>query len=183
MNLRKSFTLVELLIAVCIFSIIAGALGATLFSALKLWQRARATGYSQTNILLTIESLSRDLRQSFILAEVDFKGNKEEIEFATIIGDEIYKLNYSFSSIKGFTVEKTKHKDIVAKKDNIDSEIILFKAKTIKFSYFIFDDKELQYQWRDSFDQEDKVPLAVKVVVEQGERRFEKIIFIPTYKK
>ncbi len=182
MKLNKSFTLVEILIVVCIFAIIAGSLGMTLFSALKLWQRAQAAGFIQTNILLSFESFSHNLRQAVLFPEFDFLGKKDKVEFMTIINDEIYKIEYKFSVSDLFSSKKTKYQDLIEEKDNQYSENELFKADSLVLSYLVFDDKELEYQWRDSFEQEGKVPLAVKIAVEEGERSFEKIVFVPIHK-
>ena len=187
---QKGFTLIELLISVCIFAIIAGALGGVLFSGIKLWRRAQDVGYSQTNVLLELELFSRRIRQSLEIEHIPFQGDGTYLEFSTLSANSILKVRYRFNSMnRSLIYGKIEYEDTI--EESLDEEEFveksLFKVKEASFSYLIFDDESSTYLWSDSLEAEEteaKMPAAVKInITDEKDKQFEKIVFIPIYEK
>ena len=77
----KGFTLVELLVALCIFSIMTAAVVSVLSSGLKVYKRIKSFSGTQTDALIALEKLERDLNNTFIITGIDFSGSAENVSF------------------------------------------------------------------------------------------------------
>ncbi len=173
------FTLVELLIVVCIFSILTLGLGGVLSSGIGLWQRAWAVGFSQTEVLLELEGFSRRLRLNLSVPAIEFLGQTDRIEFPALIDNSILKLTYIFDpASKEFLCRETKYEDVLAQRDNEYTEKTLFSADSVNFTYLVFDEV---YLWKDSLEETDAIPVAVKVNIVTDGKTFEKLVFIPVH--
>jgi len=183
----EGFTLIELLISICIFSIIAAALGGVLFSGVELWRRAQDVGYVQARTLLELEFFSRRLRQSLNIEEIPLRGDNVSIEFPTLTNNSLLKVRYIFdSSDKEFRYGKIGYQDILEQdEDSAEaySESLVFKADAISFTYLSFDSQDNTYLWKDSLAAEEGMPVAIKINIEKDQKEFEKIVFIPIHEE
>ncbi len=176
----SAFTLVEVIIAACIFSLIAIGLGSIFISGTKLWQRAQNIGVSASQVMLELEGISRNIRQSLDLEEVGFVGKERSFEFPTVIGNSIFKIIYDFdNSKKKLFVKKIKYEDILAKKIKEPQAQEVLKADNVEFEYLIYETGDISYSWESDFDKKGQIPVIVKVSIEKGEEEIEKSIFVP----
>ncbi len=125
----KSFTLVELLVAVCILSAISLSLGGVLFSGMKLWRRTENAVFFRKDVLLGLERLCRQLRQHARVPDIDFAGDSGRMEFSTLAKNSISKMVYEFGASSGqFSYRKIRYQDVLSKNDNENDKKNLFSA-------------------------------------------------------
>src|SRR3989338_5866080 len=86
---RAGFTLVEVFVAIAVFSVIAVGIMGAIYSGIRLWGRARTVDFSKGYSLLAIESLTSELRQSAsvssdYLDSAVFEGDSQTISFPAV---------------------------------------------------------------------------------------------------
>ena len=95
---KSGFTLVETLVVVTIFGIIAVGIASTFASGVKLWNRAKNINFSRAELLLNMEKISRELRQSIYVEKIGFEGTAEEVSFPAVINNATVKVIYKFKA-------------------------------------------------------------------------------------
>ena len=95
-GLRPAFTLVELVVAVTIFAFIAAAIGACLYSGIKIWDRARNVDLAKANLLLDLDGIARELYQCADIPQIGFEGDAQGFSFPSVSGSSIMKIAYRF---------------------------------------------------------------------------------------
>lgn len=80
-------TLIELLLAITIFSIVASVIYSSLRLGIVSWRRTEANLSRYQKIRYAINSLSEDLANAFMHKDIPFKGEEKSIEFAGFIKD------------------------------------------------------------------------------------------------
>ena len=176
----SAFTLVEVIIATCIFALIAVGLGSIFISGTKLWQRARNIGVSASQVLLELEGISKNIRQSLDLEEVGFVGKERSFEFPTVIGNSIFKIIYDFdNSKKKLFIKKIKYEDILAKKIKEPAAQEVLGADDVSFEYLIYDTGATSYSWESEFEKKGQVPAVVRISIKKDDETIEKSIFVP----
>jgi hypothetical protein len=83
MNGEKGTTVVELLVAAVIFTVVAAALYAVLSQSAKLWSRA-AQQKPEWEIDVFFEKISSELRNAYVNAAIGMSGTSESLEFFTL---------------------------------------------------------------------------------------------------
>lgn len=84
MNGDKGTTLVELLVAAVIFTVVAAAIYAVFSQSAKLWSRA-AQQKPEWEIDLFFERISSELRNAYVNAGIGLDGTAESVEFFTLV--------------------------------------------------------------------------------------------------
>jgi len=177
----SAFTLIEILVTICIFAVIVVALGATLTSGIRLWKRANESGYEEVNFLIESEKLNENIRETFALEDIPLLGDKHSLQLPSLEGTMIFKSIYSFSpATKKLSLEKTTYENILADKEEIYLKKDLFEVDALEFSYLVYDLEEEAYLWQEEITEESYIPLAVKIKIERHNREIENIVFIPT---
>jgi len=189
---NKGFTLIETLVVATIFSFIGLAIAASFLSGIKIWDRARNTDFLNYNNLLTLEMITKELRQSLNYPLIGFEVKAGELSFPTLIGDSVVKITYAFDSEKKTLLRKQLGlKDIIANKEqeNTKERIMLTSLEELSLSYFYhYFDKDLNrevYAWKevktelDAWIKEKGVPLAIKLQGKVKNELFSKTVFIP----
>ncbi|MDO8536216.1 MAG: type II secretion system protein [Candidatus Omnitrophota bacterium] len=178
---KRAFTLVEVILAITIFSFIAVGISTSFFSGMKLWGRAISTDSWRNDILLGFESVSAELRQGVDIPAIGYKGDAKSFSFPAPSGNSIVKASYLFDAQKKALVRsETKLKDIL-REDIIGS--------TGGKSMLYLDDFSVQYlyrdplteisEWKTEWKKEDGVFIAVKFTGKSHNEEFNKTVFIP----
>jgi prepilin-type N-terminal cleavage/methylation domain-containing protein len=179
---NPAFTLIEILVAVCIFAIIVVGLGATLSSGLKLWKKANEFSYEEVVLMAEIEMLSKNIRSIFVLEDVPIKGTSNSLEFPVLEGTMIFKNTYSYdAATKKLSLEKTTYEDILEDKEKVYLKKDNLTADSLEFSYLVYDREEEAYSWQDELEEDGTVPLVVKIKIQVNQKEIEEIIFVPIY--
>ncbi|MBN2119433.1 MAG: type II secretion system protein [Candidatus Omnitrophica bacterium] len=180
---RKGFTLIELVVALTIFSFIALSVGATFFAGAKMWQRGQKISFAQTQALLTFEKISQDISGCIETDLVAFEADRQSLSFAALLGDNLTKISYEFKlTDKSLWRSEQSLKDIINEEENISKKKML-ALKDFKLSIFYFNDIKLEYDWTDQWKDEDSIPAAVKLEIKTKDETFTKTIFIPAASK
>jgi prepilin-type N-terminal cleavage/methylation domain-containing protein len=188
----KGFTLVETLVVATIFSFIGLAIATSFMTGIKIWDRARNTDFLQYNNLLTLEMITKELRQALDYPLIGFEVKAGEFSFPTLIGDSVVKITYTFDSEKKALLRKQLDlKDIISNKEqeNTKEKIVFNSLEEFSLSYFYhyFDKDQSReiYEWRevkgdlDTWTKGKGIPLAIKLQGKVKNELFSKTVFIP----
>lgn len=181
----RAFSLVELLIAVAIFSVVSIAIYATFSSGMAVLRRVKNIDLTQQRILLKTERLSRELREQPACRKQLFQGDKTKISFCANIDYFPYRLTYYFdSSANALKRVADKLSEIIDEEGNLDPElhsppvIYLPKVKEVRFSYLYLDLNKNAYLWTDQW-QQDYLPFAVKFIIFSEKQNYESTVYSP----
>lgn len=176
----KGFTLVEVVVASVIISIMALCIGGVFTSGIRLWKKAQSLGHSSAEILLDLEGVSRNFRQSLDIPDVPFRGDSKSIEFPTLVGNSIFKIIYSFDAFKKkLLIRKIGYEDVLADRLKKPPQSSIFDADKVSFEYLVLDKDEDSCSWEKEIDEDDGIPAIIKMSVEIDDENIEKFIFIP----
>ncbi len=179
----RAFTLVELLIAVAIFSVVSIAIYATFSSGAAVLRRVKNIDLAQQRILLKTERISRELRQQPACRKQLFQGDKTKISFCANINYFPYRLTYYFdSSANALKRVADKLDEIIDEDGNLDpdlhssSEVFLSKVKEVRFSYLYLDLKKNAYLWTSQWEQ-NYLPFAIKFIIFTENKEYESTVY------
>jgi len=174
----ESFTLVEVLITATIFSIVALGLATSFFSGVKLWGRAQARGFYYNNVILNMEIISRELRQSFYLPQLGYNGKPQELSFPVVKDNIIFRVTYKFDpEQKIFLRGQVALKDILSNKEKESyAEEKIMSLDDFSLSYFY--PENTHYVWKNEW-KNPGVFIAVRLKARVKDEEFDKTIFIP----
>ncbi len=184
-NKVSAFTLVELLIAVSIFSVVSIAIYSTFSSGASVLRRVQNIDLAQQRILLKTERFSRELRELPGCRKQLFLGDKTKISFP---GNSDYipcRITYYFDDASFcFMRVADKLSQIITPEGKVEAQfkskpvVFLSKVKEIKFSYLILDAVKNEYKWIDQWRQ-DYLPVAVKLTVTSQTQEYVSTVFLP----
>lgn len=93
---RKAYTLLEILVAAAILSVITTTLYYAFKGGLDVWRRAEDKLEVFQNARVAIEQISRELASAIAVeGEIAFYGRQDEMSFIAIIGDELKEVTYN----------------------------------------------------------------------------------------
>lgn len=176
---RRAFTLIELLIAAAIFSIIVLSLYSAFHSGFLSYRRidSSVTLYQSARILL--DRMQKDLENSFSYSSDDSKfiGQASSLEFFSIIDSfedakslsSICKLAY-FSEDRTLKRSCSRGLDILDENKELEPEGLAYDVKEISFQYaYPTNNPEDPFQWQDTWpsrenpEQKTDLPTAVRI--------------------
>jgi len=179
------FSLVELLIAVSIFSVISIAIYSTFSSGTAVLRRIKDIDLPGQKILLKQEKISRELRMQPDYSKPLFCGSKTKISFAGSADYFPVRITYYFDQPASCLMRvEDKLNQIITKEGKIDAElknppvIFLAKIKEVQFSYLYLDLKKDEYSWTDEW-QLDYLPVAVKLTIIDKNKENVSTILLP----
>ncbi len=169
------FTLLELIIAITILSVVTVIIGSGLRLGIKAWEKGEAEAYETQRLRIISGLLYQHLKSAYpYKVEMDgkkvvaFKGTPESIVFVTTQADlsegGLKWVSYSFKD--GALLFKEgilPDKKFLEKATEAlgDGEIIDLNIKEFKLQYLSSEDEE----WGDSWESNEALPKAVKVTV------------------
>ncbi len=177
---KNGFTLIEILVVACIFSIIATAIGVSFISGIRLWGRVNSAG-SNTDVLITLEMMAKDLRQSLDMPSIGFQGSSSEVSFSILDDNSILKVTYKFDSNENTLLRRYVYlKDIIlgAEKEKYIEKRIL-SSEEFSLSYLCYDPENKSYSWKDEWVKDKGIFPAVRIQTKFKNEEFAKVVFIP----
>lgn len=179
---NTGFTLIDILVALTIFSIIAGGISTVIISGMKIWNRARTTDFSRAVSALALEAVAGELRQGSFIPEVPesaWEGTSEGFYLTAITRDSVLRVGYVYDAANKVLVRKVKTlKDAISKKESAYSEKDILAVDELSFSYFV-KEKE-SYAWLDAWPKDrggSFCGLRIKGKIKDEE--FTRTIFVP----
>ncbi|MFH1857128.1 MAG: prepilin-type N-terminal cleavage/methylation domain-containing protein [Candidatus Omnitrophota bacterium] len=192
------FTLVEILLALLIFSIISGSLYFTVSVGLKAADRAKNNFEVFQELRICVRESEKDLRSFFYDEALDvtaFEGGADSLSFISYKPDGLYKITY-YQQGRGFLryIQKMVFEKAETDTEEIEKKISFLEGrvyhlasllKKVEFKYL-----DIDKEWQDSWEAEGEYPAAIKVVFyfagekeEEAGYQFEDTISIPAGKK
>ncbi|MCK5492284.1 MAG: prepilin-type N-terminal cleavage/methylation domain-containing protein, partial [Candidatus Omnitrophica bacterium] len=83
--IRKSFTILELLVSLMIFSLVSVAVYSVLSNGIAVWRKGNINNKQEIRVRIALEKMSRRLRNSFKFKTIPFEGTSESIKFPSFI--------------------------------------------------------------------------------------------------
>jgi prepilin-type N-terminal cleavage/methylation domain-containing protein len=180
-----AFSLIELLIAVSIFSVTSIAIYSTFNSGSTVLRRVKNIDFGQQKILLKTEKIARELREQPDYRKQLFGGTKSRISFSGKTDYLPCRITYYFDSSSLCLMRVVDQlKDIITPEGRVDVElkskpsVFLSKIKGIKFAYLYLDSKKNEYYWVEEWSQ-DYLPVAVKFIVTSQNQEYASTVFLP----
>ncbi|MBL7156751.1 MAG: prepilin-type N-terminal cleavage/methylation domain-containing protein [Candidatus Omnitrophica bacterium] len=200
---KKAFTFIELLVALTIFSIIAASIYYTFNAGIRIWQRGNSIIEDNQRLRIFFDAVSKDMQNAAanFAREADFSIEYEwlndSVAFPSVINiydnnvisRELAKVAYRFDNANGkLTRIQATLKDGFSESGG-EEETLLEGLKSLAFEYcYESPVAEGEYEWRDEWEFDDKIPRGVKIKLtlkdelRETEKTFENIILIPTGK-
>ncbi len=202
------YTFTELLIAVTIFSVVASVIYSSFRVGIISWKRTEANLSRYQKIRHALNSLNKDISNTFMHKGILFKGQEKRIEFAAFLKDNgaklktIGKVSYFISSRNeqdatgALMMQKLEYWQIKEEEqgsegaqaasggEELVSGVIDFN---INYCYKESEEENAPMQWMPEWKSEEAIPIGVKIelvlkddAAAEGKRTFIKRIYIPT---
>jgi len=206
-NPKQGFTLIELLVTTSILGIIGLTILTTFASGLNVFERVEAFGGAQTDVLLALEEMEKDIKNVFPFSTIMLEGDAQSITFPAVIEtyepDDEENIISSVGTIS-YYIDDATYIDNVAKglmravrnysqaiagaEAAEDQSSYLAPIEDLSFQYYYYDENLEEYGWKDSWNDTDETLLSgVKIVMtyKDGSRdvAIERAVMIPTIQK
>jgi hypothetical protein len=188
---------IELLIVISILAVVIGAVGACLVSGLRVWECAADFNGVESEALMGLDMMEKDVMNSFVFHGVAFDGQVAGVAFAGLIDEAVGvgaterdsgAVCMRIGTVRYFYSEKDKR--VVRKKwvypngEPEETESVAENVDGLEFSYFCApSDGDDSGRWTDAWESETNLPdgLRMEMVFEDegGERRFGRLVMLP----
>jgi prepilin-type N-terminal cleavage/methylation domain-containing protein len=192
---RGAFTLIEMLVVTSIVALVIGVVGACLGAGIRVWETARRCNELESQSLLALAILEKDLMNSLAFHEIPFKAGGSQLSFAGTItesarggrigggvGDEpverLATIRYSLDA----TERKLVRKQWLfpgSEFDTRDTEAVLSNVRAARFRFLSLPagsepgkgGRRGDGQWCDEWNNATNLPSAVRVELSMGDDR------------
>ena len=199
-SFKHGFTLIELVLVTAILGVIGMAVYGTFANGISIWKKVTEDSVTE-DINLFFEKISSDLRNSFKLTGIRFKGEKTKVSFPLKIrysGDDdientIGQITYYIDKRKRALIRKEANYSEVYRKKSGSKRILFENISSLEFKYYVYDEKYKRYSWVTRWQErdetfgiqvEERLPLIIKIEVgipgDKGEQKFVKTMVLPT---
>jgi len=192
------FTMIELLVAVLIFSIIASVVYSVFSTGTSVWRRTKDATQISMVINSVLEDLAKELRAAIKYTgkdtSLEFTGEKDKIYFCSLsdtVTDEgqykeIYRISYyADSGQEAETLDLFKRKAPLIKGgfeiDDTEERVLVASLDDFKIEY-AYRDSMGEIAWSQEWKNSDEIPQALRVGIHKSEVELTKYISIPTGK-
>ncbi|MFH1282901.1 MAG: type II secretion system protein [bacterium] len=186
-NTQKAFTLIELLIALSIFSIAAVTIISVFQKGLLAWKKGSSIISLNQKTRAFSELFSRELRNIRTFSPIKFSGETSSISFPNLSTDKtkgcFNKTTYYFDSMNKTIVRNTKSLSDIYLNNTGSDEPMLTDVEEFKLEY-AYSSADQGLSWKELWDAEDSVPKGLKIHLklldnENKEEVFSRFIYIP----
>jgi type II secretory pathway component PulJ len=183
MSRVAGFTLVELLVATSLMSLVGGAVIATFAGGLQVWERVQCQGTQSESVLLAFY----DMKHNFIEAQqfdpISFRGRTHEYSFPALVStetesglstQEIGRVGYYLDKKRGYLCRSEHpYRTLKGKRLRQTCTPIAEHVDRLQFKYYVLDATEESYSWTRSFKSE-VAPLSFQVELNYHDQCTEK---------
>lgn len=82
---RKGFTLLEMVIAVALVCVMAVVLAGAFDAGLRIWERARRFGGRETEMVIALQTMQKDLRNATPCRLAPFRGDESRVDIPSVV--------------------------------------------------------------------------------------------------
>ena len=159
------------------------AVYSALSGGIKAYKRVKSFAGTQTDALIALEKLERDLNNTFSITGIDFSGAPDKVSFPA--ASPITRVIYYFDSDTGVLMRgEQPYAGAIAKSDTkviASNKLAPFKSMSFSFGDYNKDTKILT--WKDSWTAGSALPCGVKIeaAFDSGGKtvKVKRIVFIP----
>ena len=159
---RCAFTLIELMVTSALLAMVGMAIVSTFASGLKVYYRLRDSVGARADILIALERVERDLKNSFNTVEIPFHGEAKRIAFPVILerigdsgssGSYLGRVTYYYDDYKKTLSKKEEdYARVVSETGARDKDIKeLASVNGVEFSYYYYDKRIQSYEWKSTW--------------------------------
>ena len=188
----KGFTLLELLITTSLIALMGLAIYSVFARGVMVWGRGGVINKVEQEVRFTLQSLAKELRNSFKFSGIEFSGTKSGISFPAYVNTagiaqdpkwEVGKVSYFYdSSKKSFFRRQASYIELF-QPDSLQAKEIVSQINDLGINYYFFDAIGKTYNWKDSWTDKENFPLGVKIKLSVGtdedEKVFVKTVYLP----
>ncbi len=188
------------MLVTAILAVVGMAIYGSFVSGINVWQRVTQPSETE-DIGLFFKNISYDLRNSFLIDNMRFRGGAKQISFPTRIKqhvkggveDSIGQVTYSFDRRKKQLHKSQADYSEVYRKKPGRKRLLIEGISSLQFHYFVYDAEREKYSWVTNWQERDEpfgaeaeynLPLIVKIEVgipkEGMEKKFVKTVTVPS---
>jgi len=184
---ERGLSLVEMLIALAIFSILAVSVSSIFRAGVKIWRAGELSMEKNQKVRNIFYTMGRDLKNAVAYSEdMPFEGAADKLSFMTVVPalagpagaghDELARVVYYFDETKN-----TFNKKVAGRAQGFDEKAateieIDSGVESAHFQYVFKPAFEGDgYEWRDQWKSEKKIPRGVKITIDG----LETAVFLP----
>lgn len=186
MKKNRGFTAVELIVAICISSMMVFAVYSSLSVGLGAYKRIKGFAGSQNDALLAFEKIERDISNTFMINGLEFTGGSSSVSFPDTSGASgpVVKTTYYFDAQTGNLIREEQSYAAAMKKseDEGKTRVELSPLKELKFEYCRYDDEKEACEWKDKWSgAEPPIAVRVEAAFDSGGKtvKVKRIVLIP----
>jgi len=173
---QEGFTLVELIVVAAILCIIGLVIMSTFSGGLNVYYRMRGYSTVKADVLLVLEKMDRDIRNTFAFKDIDFVGTSKKMTFPALIRSHGAKDTpyMSVGSVSYFIDDRSNNKKLAREEKDYHASSMKKEAakgavtgiaaiEDLNFEYYSYDPVNKAYSWESSWDKtEEKKELKEK---------------------
>lgn len=179
---QNTYTLIELLMVLSIFTLAAVAVTTVAGGGIKIYRRAEFVSSFQTDLLLGMERLERELRNAQTFDTIGFSGTPQSIAFPGMVfrrdaysgrllrspGRIIYRLDPAGQALMR-TVQTYAEATVEDGGRGGESKTLAEGITRLRFEYCRYDAETETFMWQSGWDEDDDgIPSAVRIRLEAG---------------
>ena len=162
---KRGFTLVELMIAAAIMSIIGLVIVSTFAGGLNVYYRMRSYSTVKADVLLALEKMERDIRNTSAFTGIDFIGTSRSITFPALIRSygAAGAPRMSVGSVSYFIDDRLNKRELAREEKDYSASSMreegakravvgIAAIEEINFEYYTYDPLSNSYSWKASWD-------------------------------
>lgn len=182
----NGFTLIEVIIAMTLLSLILVLLFSTIFTANKSWQSTERKIEHNDELRLVSRFIQRQITQMTPLLWSDnkkqkllFSGKNNEISFTTTLPAHRGGGGVQLVTLKMNNTDGINHLDLYYRyaggdifpfdNDNFEQVTLLENIKNIEIAYFGREKEDQEPQWQDEWQNDDFLPLLISIKIQGTE--------------
>lgn len=197
---NNGFTIIELLLAAAIMSMISLAFISSFGAGLRAFERVETFGGFQADVLVFLEGLERDVRNTFAFSPIKFQGNSRSMSFA-VVGTKLDEEGNEFTVLEERSYDfDSSQKALISKEEDFAPTVSstieesvrtqrIVPIKTVEFQYYSYSkviedgEERIESGWQGTWTDEEIIPRGVKIILtfdDGGEEvSLARTVFIP----
>lgn len=189
---KKGFTLLELLITTSLIAMMGLAIYAAFAKGVAVWELCNETDKQEKEIRFALDKMAAELRNSFNFSRIVFGGTKGQIEFSTYIvmhpategpRTELGRVTYFFDPAQNTLLRIQERYVDIFQEERPEPKEFIAQLTGFEFGYYYFDAAKNVYDWMDSWEDRNDLPLGVRITLkakDNGEEKsFVKTAYFP----
>lgn len=186
MRRRAGFTLIELMVSLSIFCVLAVALYSVFAAGVGAWRRAQASSATYQTTRLVLDEMARDLRGAVLISNAEFAGEPARLSLLVVRRGStpaIRRLTYELRQDSLFRLDESYVEGL--QETHRQPDLMVGPLAGLVFEYASRGEGTVAaLDWKDVWADREALPAGVRIVLTSREgqtatTRFTKTVFIP----